>query len=281
MDHKTRADRRNREINLGRHGSFGHVNDTQQSSSRSPTKHQKTKDPVLSWLQQITLSSREEEHRQISPPRENAAHVKIRRAHGLAGPGISARLPIPPQLSKPSLARLDDTTPPLRRRDRESSRKRSASLHSLTNNGNLSDTQQSSSSSSVEQRNAEVFEKRPRRKTRADRYTIDNKVPREKKYNKRHDLKSTRKRAVKRQRLRENREVMTEFISSAVQSDRVSVTENVPFPSSADSKYLLCCPQMKPNLRSGLFLNGRSSDTKDGNIYPLSTIACPLLNCGQ
>ncbi|CAF3629064.1 unnamed protein product [Fusarium graminearum] len=81
------------------------------------------------------------------------------------------------------------------------------------------------------------FGRRPRRKTRPDRYSSKNKATR-KSPAKNKNERSRKKSRSKKHRLRSSQDVMTNFASGAIPNTRVT---------------------MKPNLTTGLFLNGRSS----------------------
>ncbi|EKJ77810.1 hypothetical protein FPSE_02044 [Fusarium pseudograminearum CS3096] len=83
------------------------------------------------------------------------------------------------------------------------------------------------------------FGRRPRRKTRPDRYSSKNKATR-KSPAKNKNERSRKKSRSKKHRLRSSQDVMTNFASGAIPNTRVT---------------------MKPNLTTGLFLNGRSSAT--------------------
>ncbi|OBS26504.1 hypothetical protein FPOA_00447 [Fusarium poae] len=81
------------------------------------------------------------------------------------------------------------------------------------------------------------FERRPRRKTRPDRYSSKNKEAK-KSPAKTKNERSQRKSRPQKHRLRSSQDIMTNFASGAIPNTRVT---------------------MKPNLTTGLFLNGRSS----------------------
>ncbi|KAF4952076.1 hypothetical protein FSARC_12741 [Fusarium sarcochroum] len=82
------------------------------------------------------------------------------------------------------------------------------------------------------------FERRPRRKTRTDRYTSKDQTGRRKSITKGETETSRKKSRSKKHHLRSSRDVMNNFKSGVIPNTRVT---------------------MKPNLTTGLFLNGRSS----------------------
>ncbi|KIL94971.1 hypothetical protein FAVG1_01902 [Fusarium avenaceum] len=86
-----------------------------------------------------------------------------------------------------------------------------------------------------------LFERRPRRKTRQDRYTSKDQVAKEKSHTEGETENRRRKTRPKKHHLRSSRDVMNNFVSGAIPSTRVT---------------------MRPSLTTGLFLNGRSSTAR-------------------
>ncbi|RGP74336.1 hypothetical protein FLONG3_6115 [Fusarium longipes] len=87
------------------------------------------------------------------------------------------------------------------------------------------------------------FGRRPRRKTRPDRYKLKQKATR-RSPSKAKGERSRKKSRSQKHRLRSSQEIMTNFASGAIPNTR-----------------------MKPNLTAGLFLNGRSSAAVPGRLH--------------
>ncbi|SPJ79203.1 uncharacterized protein FTOL_07594 [Fusarium torulosum] len=99
-----------------------------------------------------------------------------------------------------------------------------------------------------------LFERRPRRKTRPDRYTSKNQTTKEKSHIEGETEKRKRKTRPKKRHLRSSRDVMNNFVSGAIPNTRVT---------------------MRPSLTAGLFLNGRSSTA--GQVTDLTFNDMPVM----
>lgn len=109
-----------------------------------------------------------------------------------------------------------------------------------------------------------VYEKRPRRKTREDRY--DSRKQRKKRAKPEADHKKEpspvkKSRNKSKQKLRSGKEVMTNFTSTAIPPGRVTV-RLMPLQSQTETDI----HKIKPNLTTGLFRNARVSKSSDSTV---------------